>query len=320
LPSAAANPLWRLYLEPALSWLRSLPRRRRQLVCAWPDGAVPLGERVAVFVHFDREGAVSREVAATLAALRAAGFSVVFVSNAGMLKPASRALLGPLCAAILVRRNLGWDFAAVADALAQLGLPRPGTSMLLLVNDSIIGPLGGPAQPNPLASVLARIDFSHADLWGATENQQIHPHLQSFFLAAGPRALAHPAWAAFWRTVRPVASKTWVIRRYEVGLTRSLRRAGLRCRPLFSEAEMLALLPETAEGAQGVQLQRIRRSLAEQRRLNPTLDLWRELLLAGFPFIKRELLRDNPTGVADLADAMAISKGLAAEAPDAASR
>ena len=34
--------------------------------------------------------------------------------------------------------------------------------------------------------------------------------------------------------------------------------------------------------------------------LNPTSDLWRQLLSAGFPFIKRELLRDNPTGVSDV--------------------
>ena len=36
--------------------------------------------------------------------------------------------------------------------------------------------------------------------------------------------------------------------------------------------------------------------------MNPTGELWRQLLLAGFPFIKRELLRSNPARVADLAD------------------
>jgi hypothetical protein len=33
--------------------------------------------------------------------------------------------------------------------------------------------------------------------------------------------------------------------------------------------------------------------------VNPTHDLWRQLLDAGFPFIKRELVRDNPARVAD---------------------
>lgn len=32
------------------------------------------------------------------------------------------------------------------------------------------------------------------------------------------------------------------------------------------------------------------------RTLNPTLHQWRDLLGFGFPFIKAELLHDNPTG------------------------
>ena len=49
---------------------------------------------------------------------------------------------------------------------------------------------------------------------------------------------------------------------------------------------------------------RVRRWWAEFRRvaLNPTSDFWRQLLDAGFPFLKRELLRLNPGKVGDLAD------------------
>jgi hypothetical protein len=36
--------------------------------------------------------------------------------------------------------------------------------------------------------------------------------------------------------------------------------------------------------------------------MNPTSDLWRQLLLSGFPFIKRELLRENPAKVEDVGD------------------
>jgi hypothetical protein len=35
--------------------------------------------------------------------------------------------------------------------------------------------------------------------------------------------------------------------------------------------------------------------------LNPTADLWRVLIEQGFPFLKRELLRDNPSRVPDVA-------------------
>ncbi len=47
---------------------------------------------------------------------------------------------------------------------------------------------------------------------------------------------------------------------------------------------------------------RLREAIAGRTPLNPTSDLWRQLLLARFPFIKRELLRDNPTGVPDVVE------------------
>ena len=59
--------------------------------------------------------------------------------------------------------------------------------------------------------------------------------------------------------------------------------------------------------------QRILMCAARRTPLNPTSDLWRQLLLAGFPFLKVELLRENPTDVPDVADWRAVL----AELPDA---
>ncbi len=36
------------------------------------------------------------------------------------------------------------------------------------------------------------------------------------------------------------------------------------------------------------------------RDVNPTHQLWLQLFKRGFPFIKKELLRDNPTGYPEL--------------------
>jgi hypothetical protein len=47
---------------------------------------------------------------------------------------------------------------------------------------------------------------------------------------------------------------------------------------------------------------RIRLGAARRVALNPTSDLWRQLLRARFPFIKRELLLKNPTGIEDVSD------------------
>lgn len=298
-------------------------RRRRQLVSLTP-ARPELGRRVVLFVHFDRAGDVRPYVLHFVRSLHAAGLSVVFVSNSGRLRPDALESVRPLCDAVLIRRNVGYDFGAWREALGVLGLPRTDTEAVFLVNDSLYGPLA------PLGPVLERIDFAAADVWGLTESWQTRYHLQSYFLAVSARAMAHPAWAAFWRDVRPAPSKHWIVRRYEVGFTQAMLWAGLSCRALWPYGALAtdidpALLHEE-KGEQGSVLvdpvdtmrkhhtRHVRTASALRMPLNPTSDLWRQLLRAGFPFLKRELLRDNPSGVTDVADWRA--EAVAAFAPE----
>jgi hypothetical protein len=308
-----ANRFVRADVLPPIMYLMSLPRSPRQILSALPE-TVPdaaLGPRVALFCHFDVGGEVRPFVLHQLRALRDAGFTIGFVSNSGHLREGARAELAPLCACIIVRRNVGYDFGAWRDALERLALPRADTEALLLVNDSVYGPF------RPLAPVLQRFDFARADVWGMTESWQSRYHLQSYFLAVSGRVLRHPAWATFWREVRPVASKDWVIQHYEVGLTQSLIRAGFACRAVWPYQELLGRIDpaltreedeeeararEPLDQARRKQARRIGEAASRRLALNPTSDLWRQLLEAGCPFIKRELLRRNPTRVADLAD------------------
>ena len=46
------------WIDYALSFLRS----PHQIVRAWPEGEIPLGPRVAIFVHFDANGRVGAHV------------------------------------------------------------------------------------------------------------------------------------------------------------------------------------------------------------------------------------------------------------------
>lgn len=302
---------WRAWVLSFPAFLVSLFRSPRQIVEAWPPGEIPLGPKVAVFVHFDARGNVRPYVLHYLRALHAAGISVVFVTNSEKLVPAAMAALQSLCAGVLVRRNVGYDFGAMREGLDYLNLPRPNTELALIVNDSVYGPL------RPLDDMLRRIDLTEADVWGATESWQTRYHLQSFFIAVGRKALENPGWKTFWQGVRPIKSKHWVITHYEVGLTQALLSAGLRCAALWPYTDLVAnvdmdLLVEDPEeepnaadpviAMRRVQTRRIRDFGVMRVPLNPTADLWRQLLRTGFPFIKRELLRENPTGVSDLAD------------------
>lgn len=304
---AAASRWTKGWLGLGLSYFRST----RQTVFAWPEGTIKLGKRVALFSHFDRRGQVHEHVLHYVRALAASGLSVVFVTNAGKLQPEALARLKEVCAGILIRRNIGYDFGGWKEALERLGLPRADTEMVLLANDSVYGPL------RDLGDIFAAIDFDQADIWGLTESWQTLYHLQSYFLAAGPRVLASPAWRTFWAEVRPIPFKHVLIRRYEIGLTRALIRAGFHCGAVWPYSRLVAdavaqPLVKDGNDKEGdfdplvhMRLTRarwLRGTVANAVPLNPTNDLWRELLRTGFPFLKRELLRDNPTNVSDLYD------------------
>jgi len=286
-------------------------RNPNQMVQRWPDGEIPLGPRVCVYAHWDGAGDVREHVLHHLRGLAAAGVSVVFVTNAGRLRPAALEAVKLICAGVIVRRNVGYDFGAWREGIEQAALPRANTSMVLIANDSVYGPV------RPLHGLLSRIDFGAADVWGCTESWQSRYHLQSYLMAFSPRVVASEAWRTFWASVRPTWAKVWLIRLYELGLTQQLLRAGFTCRAIWPYQDLVRdldpdLLTDFKEGGPNLadpavrvrqdHTRRVRGHVVDRTPLNPTSDLWRQLMAAGFPFIKRELLRDNPSRVPDVAE------------------
>lgn len=287
-------------------------RNPHQVIAQRPVGEFELGPKVVLFVHWDRGGRVRKELFAYIAQLRDAGRSVVFVTNAGEIEPTAEARLVALCAGILIRRNIGYDFGAWRDAIETLDLPRAGTEEIIIANDSVLGPF------RPLDTTLLRLDYGETDVWGLTDSWQQRYHLQSYFVAFGPRAIRAPAFRKFWSGVIPAPSKAFIIRKYEIGMTQTMLDSGIRVSAVWSYDLLTAqvmddhharCLESNAEKSGDSRQQsrrrhllRVRDAIARRRALNPTSDLWRYLLLCGFPFIKRELLGDNPTRVEDIGD------------------
>ncbi len=286
-----------------VSYFRSLVRWRRVFVEQQWTGCQDLSTatRVAVFTHYDQQGVLRDFATHYVQQLAEAGFAVVFVSNSPRLPQETLDLLRPCCALILRRANVGYDFGALKDGIAQIpSLER--IELLLLANDSVYGPF------IPLREIVARMD-ERADVWGITDSWEHRYHLQSFFLLFRRSALRSPAFARFWSKVRYVKSKGWIIRKYELGLTRALAAGGLRCRALFPYEVAVAALLEAGKNGD---LQKYVALIPKEKRyiraisdftargvpLNGTHYLWDYLIeRMGCPFLKRELLRDNPMGI-----------------------
>jgi hypothetical protein len=323
---------WTIFMPLAV--LAGRLRARRQIISVWPAPAAPapavaLPEKLVLFMHFDRNGAVRQQLLNYMRAFIASGRGVIFVTNSGKLRAQDEAELRGICTAVIIRRNRGYDFGAWRDVIEQLGLPHANTAEIILANDSVFGPL------RPIGDMLEKLDYTAADVWGLTESWQYRYHLQSFFLAFGPAAIHSEAFTKFWASVYPVPVKAYIVRAYEIGITQVMLKAGLRCAAIWSyeslarmaddeELQKLIVLEESVFGkidpihiTRKSQTLRIRDAVARRVAMNPTSDLWRQLLMSGFPFLKRELLRENPTEVQDVGDWLDMVRETMGVEPDA---
>jgi Rhamnan synthesis protein F len=224
---------------------------------------------VCLFAHFDRDDEVDEYVFRYLDKIKELNFAIVFISTA-RLAAADVERLRRICRDVILRENSGLDFGSWSVGFAKYGSAIGGR--LLLANDSVYGPIGS------LGSALERMTREPADFYGLVESIEITPHLQSWFLLFEQRVIRNPAFTAVLSQPFSAMTKRQIISSGEVGLSRRLVDAGFRYRALY-EIERAGLAARCIDAS-------------------PMLFLWHELLCdAGVPFVKVDLLRDNPLGI-----------------------
>lgn len=230
--------------------------------------------RVCFFAHYHQHGIVADHVLYYLRAIRDSGFAIIVVSTAD-LAPEEERKLRNTCDHFIPRKNEGLDFGSWIEAFRHF--PRLEADLLLLTNDSVYGPI------SDLSRFIDDLTSSPADFYGAVECNIIQPHLQSWFLLFRPSAYTSQTFRdRFSEPIPSHLSKEDIIRRYEIGLTASLREAGLRYRSGFRAGDR-GLLWSRFPG-------------------NPTHLLWRQLIEIGdIPFLKIDLLQRNPHWIGNLA-------------------
>jgi lipopolysaccharide biosynthesis protein len=224
-----------------------------------------------LFAHFDKDGQIGDHVLHYLNQLRRLNFSVIFISCA-QLGRSEIERLGACCDEIVIRDNAGLDFGSWSDGFAKHRNAIRGR--LLLANDSTYGPIGS------LAAAFDRLTSTPADFYGMVENLEPIPHLQSWFLLFEPWVVNSDEFAAILSQPFSTMTKQQIIAKGEIALSRRLLRAGFRYEALFCNGRSALMSPRYTA--------------------NPMLLFWRELLIKeGVPFLKIELLRDNPIQVED---------------------
>lgn len=198
-----------------------------------------------------------------------AGFDVVLIINTD--HAAHDFVLPPdidsICQKVFIRRNLGFDFAAWAHAFASIAPDLGCIDRLVMVNDSLIGPVDS-AQFN---RILDRFRGSSADFFGLTENPLPRWHIQSFFLGFQHRALQGNLLNNLMASIQNLPTKELVIEAYETRLSQVLKNHGLSCEVMFKNY---------SDGLSNT---------------NDTYFNWDLLMTDGFPYLKISVLSEGIT-------------------------
>jgi lipopolysaccharide biosynthesis protein len=163
---------------------------------------------------------------------------------------------------VVIRKpNIGYDFGSWGVALWVM--PEIARAdRVLIVNDSMAGPF---VSMRPL---LEEFEETGATLWGLTNSAQFAPHVQSYFIGFCDGILDDAPLRRFWGDVRHERDKLKIIFENELGLSRLLHEEGYECVVAFPHEKFV------------------------QPGENPVIVGWKRLLEQGFPFLKREILRD----------------------------
>ena len=279
---------WEILSQPAslLATLRYRVTRdalpfTRQTLAALPETPDPARRRLVLFAHFDPQDEVDDYVRFYLEKLHDLGSTIVFVSGSPNLKPESADKIRPFCAGIFTRRTLSLDFGSWHLAWQQVlarGWRLEDFTQLILANDSVYGPLF------PLSEMFE--SFTGADMYGMTESNESANHLQSYLLAWDLNDRTRPFLHAFWDRFRYVVRKQDLIDRYELGISRQARAAGLRLKAYAPDAAVRAAL---ASHPKHQHMQEV-----AGRSVNNTLYLW-DILIEDLrcPLLKTDLPRRN---------------------------
>ena len=254
-------------------------------------------KRAVIFAHYDKENLVAPYILVYLKALQSVASTIIFVSTS-TLNDETKKRLYPYCKKILLRNNEGYDFMSYKFGLSSIDYAE--YDEVVLCNDSVYGPF------YPLSDIFSTMQTEDVGMWGMTENYELNYHLQSYFLVFRQTVLQSDAFKTFWERVHMLSSKEEVIKAYEIGLSRDLLQHGFKLEA-YSRVEV-SLKEKILLQLRTLTLEKIKRKLTSLLRptgtpstvgeVNPTLTLWKTLIVdAKMPFIKRELLRDNPKGV-----------------------
>ena len=189
-------------------------------------------ERLLLYVHFNKFNDISEHVLYQLEKMRPLFSKVVFISNSPLTPNQVQELKDDLVDEVLLRKNIGFDFAALRDGMKLEGFEKlKAYDSITFMNDTCFGPLWD------LEPIYRRFEKDEqVDFWGMTNFRQtkdFSEHIQSYYLSFKKNVVNSTVFQDFWQQIQDYTNVQDVIEHDETQVTTNLTQAGFRYRTVF---------------------------------------------------------------------------------------
>jgi lipopolysaccharide biosynthesis protein len=245
-----------------------------------------------IFAHFDKHGVIDDYVVFYLTKLYELGCAIIFVSTCNKMSQNEIDKIKNIVSKIIIRRNIGYDFGSYAVGF-QIASLHPGFDKYIITNDSVYGPLAN------LEKLITKIDEGNIDALGITDSWQQAYHLQSYFLILNKKVISHKSVIYFWRNILFSNNKKFIIKKYEVGFSQLLLSLGFKIEAYCKYDDISRFVIKRKLSAYNSPKQQLHHHYHTYH--NSSHFFW-DILITDFdcPFVKTELLRDNPTKITNI--------------------
>jgi len=252
----------------------------------------PSKKGIILFAHYDKHGFIDDYVVEYIKKLAELDADIIFISNSKKLKIEHLNKIKPYVFSVIHRWGRGRDFGSWYVGLKLYKEIILKKEFLVLCNDSVYGPFEKQEDINffdKFYFILRKADFG-----GFTDSLEVKYHIQSYFLVFNSQVIKNQMFWDFWKKYKFFNHKRRVIRKYEIGLTQYLIKKGFVADAYCSYFRLLNLISRKYPYHPFYYH-------INYAPVNPTHFFWDILITEmGFPFIKIELLRDNPSQIPNI--------------------
>ena len=258
-----------------------------------PQSKWELSGSVAIFLHWSKSDKISKNDQVLISALSTEFDNVIVTRNLNKVSFREPSLNHHEDNVFFLDRfNSGYDFGGYSDTVKALGKHRKNLSEILLTNNSIF------LSTVSLKSTMIAIRDSSTNLTSLTDSYEYAHHLQSYFLHFDHLAIGTDNFWKWWEEIETYSDKESTVQNLEIQLARVMGDFGISSSAIYKYHSLVNF----ALSSTGMSLAMSNRNepgfnhaiqkMLSGEPINPTHYLWFWLKELGYPFLKKDLLRD----------------------------